>query len=188
MSRRIQRAPTAAGRGHRGGVRHQPAVHHVPGGLPDEVVLHKLLVLVQPRLHPGKLDIVADADGGPRTGSGTLQQLQVAAVAVVMVVMVVTAVVQQQVVLLLMVAAADCGGRLLAVDVVVAAAVEWWQGDTRTRAQRSIEPHCAPLLGGHPALRLFYTAQVQACKKKQINRRGEALIKIQTELVRRVEL
>lgn len=65
--------------------------------------------------------------------------------------------------LLLLLIAAGCCGRLLAVVAAVAVVVlEWWQGDTRTRAQRSIEPHCAPLLGGHPALRLFYTAQVQA--------------------------
>lgn len=65
--------------------------------------------------------------------------------------------------LLVLLIAAGCCGRLLAVVAVAAVAVVLeWQGDTRTRAQRSIEPHCAPLLGGHPALRLFYTAQVQA--------------------------
>lgn len=69
----------------------------------------------------------------------------------------------EQGLLLLVLIAAGCCGRLLAVVAVAAVAVVLeWQGDTRTRAQRSIEPHCAPLLGGHPALRLFYTAQVQA--------------------------
>lgn len=63
---------------------------------------------------------------------------------------------------LLLLIAAGCCGRLLAVVAAAVAVVLEWQGDTRTRAQRSIEPHCAPLLGGHPALRLFYTAQVQA--------------------------
>lgn len=70
---------------------------------------------------------------------------------------------EQGLLLLVLLIAAGCCGRLLAVVAVAAVAVVLeWQGDTRTRAQRSIEPHCAPLLGGHPALRLFYTAQVQA--------------------------
>lgn len=167
-------------------MRNQPSVDHVPGGLPDEVVLNKLLVLVQPRLHPGEFGIVADANGWSGTaGTGVggptrrarmqvvvQQQVMMIVVMVVMITAVVQVVVRGRILLLLeqglllllllLIAAGCCCGRLLAVAAAVAAVVLEWQGDTRTRAQRSIEPHCAPLLGGHPALRLFYTAQVQA--------------------------
>lgn len=99
------------------------------------------------------------------------QQVMMIVVMVVMITAVVQVVVRGRILLLLeqgllllllLIAAGCCCGRLLAVAAAVAAVVLEWQGDTRTRAQRSIEPHCAPLLGGHPALRLFYTAQVQA--------------------------
>lgn len=37
---------------------HQPSVHHLPRSLPDDVVLHELLVLVHPRLHSSVLCVV----------------------------------------------------------------------------------------------------------------------------------
>lgn len=50
-------------------MRNQPTVHHVPGCLPDEVILHKLLVLIQPGLHPRELSIVANANRWTTAGT-----------------------------------------------------------------------------------------------------------------------
>lgn len=109
MRRRIHVTP--ASRGHRCGMRNQPSVHHVPGGFPNEVILHKLRVLVQPGLHPCILGIVAgvrrgtaghsSVSAGPTAAASTSAAHMVLVVMMVMVMRVMMTIETAQLVMIL---------------------------------------------------------------------------------------